>query len=253
MNKRVLLAVAAIVATTVFTGTAMATPISVGNYSFQSNVVADGASFGHGTTAPAAGWSVQTGNPDSVETVNPTSADFSGAAANGALPSPALSSQALFNAATASDDNFVITRNTGSTETLVTLDAGMQYTYTVAIGQALTLHGAPSFGAFELELYDATAGKIYLWSFGSDTPSAGTFKDYTVTFNANDYIGKNGAVGGDALKFGIVLGMQDYADNVRIDEHAAPVGTPEPSTLVLLAAGLMGMVAYAWRKRRRTA
>jgi hypothetical protein len=26
--------------------------------------------------------------------------------------------------------------------------------------------------------------------------------------------------------------------------------TPEPSTLVLLAAGLAGLLAYAWRKRR---
>jgi len=25
---------------------------------------------------------------------------------------------------------------------------------------------------------------------------------------------------------------------------------PEPSTLVLLAAGLLGLLAYAWRKRK---
>jgi hypothetical protein len=27
--------------------------------------------------------------------------------------------------------------------------------------------------------------------------------------------------------------------------------TPEPSTLALMAMGLAGLVAYAWRKRRR--
>ena len=29
-----------------------------------------------------------------------------------------------------------------------------------------------------------------------------------------------------------------------------PVATPEPSTLLLLASGLVGLVVYAWRKRR---
>ena len=36
-----------------------------------------------------------------------------------------------------------------------------------------------------------------------------------------------------------------YIDNVKLS-----VATPEPSTLALLATGLLGLLAYAWRKRR---
>ena len=35
-------------------------------------------------------------------------------------------------------------------------------------------------------------------------------------------------------------------DSVRLDA----IPTPEPSTLVLLGIGLLGLLAYAWRKRR---
>jgi hypothetical protein len=37
-------------------------------------------------------------------------------------------------------------------------------------------------------------------------------------------------------------------DNVRLTATTAPV--PEPSTLALLAGGLFGLIAYAWRKRK---
>jgi hypothetical protein len=39
-----------------------------------------------------------------------------------------------------------------------------------------------------------------------------------------------------------------YFDDISLKSGAA--ATPEPGTLVLLAAGLLGLLAYAWRKRR---
>ena len=40
---------------------------------------------------------------------------------------------------------------------------------------------------------------------------------------------------------------QFWIDNVRLDQ-TSPI--PEPGTLALLATGLIGLLAYAWRKRK---
>ncbi len=71
-----------------------------------------------------------------------------------------------------------------------------------------------------------------------------------------DYSGFNGALG-DMLWYNQVLSSTDR-NNVGAYLQTAYgiqvvyVGTyvPEPSTLVLLAAGLAGLLCYAWRKRR---
>jgi len=42
----------------------------------------------------------------------------------------------------------------------------------------------------------------------------------------------------------VTFGNTNIVGTFRVD------GVPEPSTLVLLAAGLVGLLAYAWRKRR---
>ena len=53
----------------------------------------------------------------------------------------------------------------------------------------------------------------------------------------------DGAVNGADLN--IVL--SDYNQTLSVQAGAA---VPEPSTLVLAAAGLAGLLAYAWRKRK---
>jgi len=282
------LSVAVVIATVlVLVGPAMAATILVGNSSFESNVVADGAEYGYGGqfTSPASGWQLCYGN-NTAETYNPASADFAGADGNGNLPSPALGSQALFNAATSDNDVLMLTRPSGTVKTVMHLDAGEWFTYTVAVGQGLSLHGAPWYGGFSLEVADMTAGgNLFIpqefhavGTMGAnlqpgqiDTPAPGTFQDFGVVFPADKYIDNDIFNDGDALRVGFVFGMATYMDNVRVSEWSseadaiaaeAPGGIyinenpsiqPEPSTLVLLASGLIGLLAYAWRKRRHAA
>ena len=66
---------------------------------------------------------------------------------------------------------------------------------------------------------------------GNNTPSL----PFTWDSNTVNYIGFGGA-----FKTGAVSTI----DNVSVS------AIPEPSTLALLATGLIGLLAYAWRKRK---
>ncbi len=141
-------------------GPVQATPITLTNNSFQTTVVADGAS-----TTTISGWHRQTVplNDSHLQVYNPTSADFSGADGNGALPSPAAGSQAMFNSYTYGNDCGFYSNSTPN----FVLQAGTTYTVTVAIGQGLTLHGG-SYGGVDsgvdvvvkLGFYDYMGGHI---------------------------------------------------------------------------------------------
>jgi len=238
-KKMQLLLIVAVIAMTaaLLTGPAAATPITLANNSFQSNIVGDGAA-----TTTITNWSKEL--PDShLEVYNPTSADFSGADGNNALPSPADGSQCVYNNSTVPDaisfynalrgDNFF-------------LEAGMKYTATVAVGRGLTLHGG-TFGGVSLGFYDLSgAGEVDGNATLIGAPAAGSFQDFSISFNADDIIDNDTVFAGDSMAVRITLQEQTYVDNVRID--ASPV--PEPSTMVLLTSGVLGLLADAWRRRR---
>lgn len=239
----VLLTVGAIVAVVaLFAGHATATPITVLNNSFESNVVGDGAS-----TTTISNWSKEL--PDThLVTYNPTSADFPGAGGNNALPSPADGSQCAYNNSTVPDA--ISFYNAKKNDTFL-LDAGTTYTVTVAVGQGLALHGG-TFGGISLGFYDLSgAGEVAGNTTLSGAPAPGSFEDFSISFNSDDIIDNENVFAGDSMAVRITLQEQTYVDNVRID--ASPTAVPEPSAFVLLGIGAVSLLTYAGRRRRRTA
>lgn len=97
---------------------------------------------------------------------------------------------------------------------------------------------------------DGTAGQIKYYLNGAlfDTVashvSSGTTDNY--------YIGWGnwlGAARGDSFTGGIDE-VRVYNTVLGVDQIATLAGVPEPSTMMLMATGLIGLLAYAWRKRR---
>jgi hypothetical protein len=79
----------------------------------------------------------------------------------------------------------------------------------------------------------------YTFHFGFSGASSATA---TLTFRATQDTGHYGLYPDDYFGDGIKL------DNVSVD--GTVISTPEPGTLALLAAGLAGLLCYAWRRQR---
>jgi hypothetical protein len=152
----------------------------------------------------------------------------------------------------------VVTPNAQISQVLTTnLAANTKYDLTVAIGgTGYQPDGQGGFdqdgGAYDISLY---AGGVELVSgsalhYVETNPM--TFKDITLTYTSGASV-----PAGQALEIRLrgIANVQDppintqfwtVYDNVRLTSESVP----EPGTLVLFATGLIGLLAYGWRKRR---
>jgi hypothetical protein len=127
------------------------------------------------------------------------------------------------------------------------LKAGAVYTITV-VGTNIPGMGFegiyPGFGDMTHQ-GEIAQGGIDEWDQTGLAP--GQWATISFSINADDYIGGH-IKAGDELAAFLDIGGGVAVDSVSVTVTTADV--PEPSTLVLLASGLVGLLAYAWRKRK---
>ena len=189
---RTIAAVAWVVVGVAGSANATTTSIAVPNYSFESNVVADGVmTTGHSSFSYVYG-------PSSVMRVfNPTTAEFSGAGGDSVLTSPAAGSQCLINTSTAAGSDVVAIWGGGyGGPGLTTLEAHKRYTVTVATASPLN---ATVWDGYSTIMTDQTAGcgfgppnglnECYppRWNY-YNIRNTGTWVDMKGTIISDDYI-----------------------------------------------------------------
>ena len=120
---------------------------------------------------------------------------------------------------------------------------GLTFAYAAAISNAAT----PQVVGYSYTEGTATDEKAFIWTYGAATSTdLGTYatglgvNTTGWVFQYAEGVNNNGEVVG--------YGTCDGTPSAFALLNYTP--TPEPSSLVLLAAGLFGLLAYAWRKRR---
>ena len=125
------------------------------------------------------------------------------------------------------------------------------------------------------DVYDTGDGSSVVLSMPIDTDAFYLYAEprgpgtFLLTVTAQDGTSASAHVVGDsgAKYFGFYGTVGDTIDNITVSASASAGGfavgefgissgaspVPEPSTLALLGIGAISLLAYAWRKRRRTA
>lgn len=243
MRSLTLAAVALVVVALVsLSGTAQADYIAISNHSFDALGLADG---GYGAAIPT-GWTAYNpagfaGPPDLWGEYNPNNnAIYDTCSPDAAPGTPGMDGYTCFFGA-----GTIVLAGSGLEQTLSTSFAlDTDYALTAAYGR----RNLASMSPVTMELL---AGTTVIGTQVVDPNTTGTlgqFSDYALSVSA-------ASVSNPAALVGQSLGIRFYksngsteieADNFRLDGSAIP----EPGTLALLASGMLGLLAYAWRKRR---
>lgn len=190
---------------------AFATPVSINNASFESQVLSDGA-----YVVGIAGWSNSSGG-----VFNATAAQFPGGVPDG--------------------QNFAWLNGGSASQTLTAnLTANSEYTLSVGVGERLDSSVSYKFPGYSVSLL---AGGHVLATESSLNPPPGSFLTSTLHFTAlsgNPYLGQSLAIQLTAN------GTQVEFDNVRL--NVSPVPEPEIYGMMLMGLGMMGFVA---RRRKQ--
>ena len=223
--------IALMVVGSLLVGSASATFLDIQNASFESPSLSDG-----GVSDEVPDWTVARAGAV-IQTWNPDAASFTGAGGNGTPLGGDGANLVYF----LSNTYFSYITNQLSN----TLQAGT-YTLTAAVGNINGVTG----NDFQFGLYTTGTTTGYLASyFGSASELlSGQLADKTAVLNvtsSNPYLGQPIVI---AIAGGTTAGGYVAFDNVRLDFVAAP--SPEPGTMILLGIGLLGLLCYAWQKRK---
>jgi hypothetical protein len=161
-----------------------------------------------------------------------------------------------------------LTASDGTTATSATVTVsgvGRYNNATAAFAPALMddyLYGSPANGVgFSIDnLTPGGAYDLYIYSLNGAGASATTgFTIGSATKNAtnsaastfaegNNYVLFKGVIATSGSISGTAIGLRD-ANSIAINGFQI-TSVPEPATVVLLATGLIGLLAYAWRKQK---
>lgn len=247
---RQLCALSAVIGLILCTGPATATVVSPANGDFETDAL-DSEMFGYYISfITPTGWSQAdftgtTGDHEVAGILHRPTGDI----AESEVPlyaAPANGSNQLFGMELDWDGHSPYSTHTGIYKDLGDMTAGEKYTFNAMLYS--NSEGSPS--SYRVSFYDVTDNRelAAITQADFDPSSLGTLAHVPATFNYTATAADNG----DTLRL-ILLATPGSADHVRTGIDAISVtvtAVPEPGTLLLGALGVVGLLAYAWRRQK---
>mgnify|MGYP001565727029 CR=1 FL=1 len=232
MLKHVVLLLMGIILIFTWMNGARASPIPITNASFESQSLNDGQYIS--SITGWIGWSGGPGGGGSYGVFNPKTAHFPSQAPEG------------YNTAYSNGGDFYQWLKDPVSGQNITLQPGL-YTLTVKVGDRLDV--ITPFPGYVVRFQASYNNNhvILAEDYSSLTPANGSFITSTVTFNATP---NNSSIGQPlVIALANLGGVQVNFDDVQLDYN--PVHTPEPSTIILMGCGLIGLLGVVIKQSRK--